>query len=84
MFKSAATGSRKRYTDAAAAPNVRVALLSSSNVPLRQLVQARGAVGGALASRMITIQIPKDQPHGVLAFVPAGFASSRAAMEHLR
>jgi hypothetical protein len=45
---------------------------------------AAGAIEGALASRMITIQIPKSRSYGVLDTVPAGFPNARAAMEFLR
>ncbi|GEO18063.1 DUF927 domain-containing protein [Microvirga aerophila] len=84
VFKIASTGGRKRLTDAKPVPNLRLALLSTSNVPLRRLVKAKGAVLGALASRMITIRIGKDRPYGILDRVPDSFADARQAMQHLR
>jgi hypothetical protein len=84
VFKLASTGSRKRYTDKSAGANVRLATLSTSNVPLSELVTAHNAVMGALHSRMCTIRVPKGNPHGVLTSVLKGFPNSRKAMEALR
>lgn len=84
IFKIATKGGKKRFTDTTATPNVNVALLSTSNVPLRELVKVDACVGDALSSRMITIQISKDAPHGVLTLVPEGFSNAREAMERLR
>jgi hypothetical protein len=84
IFQTAAKGGRKRLTDTVAVPNFNVGLLSTSNIPMREVVHERGALGGALGSRMVTIQIPKENPFGVLAFLPEGIPSSRKAIEHLR
>lgn len=84
VFKLAATGGRKRYTDKSAMPEVRLAVFSTSNRRLRDIVQTTTAVRGALASRLITISIPKDHPHGVLTSVPAGCQNAREAIERLR
>jgi hypothetical protein len=84
VFKIASTGGRKRYTDAADVPNVRLAMLSTSNVALEEPVQAGNAVSGALQSRMITLQISDTRAHGVLAALPEGYSESREAIEHLR
>ena len=84
VFKIAATGGGRRYTDAADVPNVRLAMLSTSNVALGELVQAGNAVSGALQSRMITLQISDTRAHGVLAALPEGYSDSREAIEHLR
>ena len=84
VFKLAARGGRKRYADKAPVPNVRHATLSSSNVPLAELVPGPDAVRAARQSRMITIQIPKDHAYGVLHSVPEGFANCGTAMDRLR
>lgn len=92
VFKLATSGGRKRYTDQKDVPNVRLALLSSSNLPLKDIVRVQGTVGGALATRMVTIQIDKDRPFGTLDFLPKGrpegypkgFGDSQAAMQYLR
>lgn len=83
-FKGATTGGRKRLTDTAAAPNVRVATLSTSNVPQRDLLKAHPAIVDAVASRILTVAIPKEHKLGVFRTVPAGFVNARAAAEHLR
>ncbi|TXN73693.1 DUF927 domain-containing protein [Methylobacterium sp. WL6] len=83
-FKGATTGGRKRLTDVAAAPNVRVATLSTSNVPQRDLLKAPSAIVDAVASRILTVAIPKEHELGVFRTVPAGFVNARAAAEHLR
>ncbi len=83
-FQLAAKGGRKRLTDTAAVPNVNVSALSSSNEPLVKIVGDEGVVGAALGSRIVSITIPEDSPHGVLSFLPAGYRSSREAMESLR
>ncbi len=84
VFKMASTGGRKRFTDTKPVPNLRLALLSTSNVPLRRLAKAKGAVQGALTSRMLTIRVHKDRPHGVLDRVPDGFSNAREAVQHQR
>ncbi|MCP2080864.1 UNVERIFIED_ORG: hypothetical protein J2W74_002050 [Methylorubrum zatmanii] len=83
-FKGAANGGRKRLTDRAAVPNVRVATLSTSNVPQRDLLKAPAAIVDAVASRILTVAIPKEHKLGVFRTVPAGFGNARAAAEHLR
>lgn len=83
-FKGATNGSRKRLTDTTAAPNVRVATLSTSNVPQRDLLKAPAAIVDAVASRILTVAIPKEHKLGIFRTVPGGFVSARAAAEHLR
>ncbi|GAB6843693.1 hypothetical protein JCM2811A_26950 [Methylorubrum rhodinum] len=83
-FKGATNGSRKRLTDTVVAPNVRVATLSTSNVPRRDLVKGDKTVLDALNSRIVTISIPEDHKLGVFQFVPRDFADAQAAAEHLR
>lgn len=83
VFKAAKTGSRKRFTDTSDAPNVRLALMSTSNTPLRKHLPP-SAVSNAMQTRMATIEIARDNPLGVFRAVPEGFASSRAAIDELR
>ena len=84
VFKLATRGGKQRYTDQTRVPKVRHATLSSSNVPLRELMSGPDAVRAAQQSRMITIQIPKNNAYGVLVSVPEGFADCRTALEGLR
>jgi hypothetical protein len=58
--------------------------LSTSNLPLAELLKTRGAVGGAIESRMLSINIGPDRPYGALDSVPGGVGSSRKAIETLR
>jgi hypothetical protein len=51
---------------------------------LRKLVPAKAAVQGALASRMITIRIRKDEPYGVLTSLPKGCSTSQRSIEAVR
>lgn len=83
-FKGATTGGRKRLTDTVTASNVRVATLSTSNVPQRDLLKAAQSIVDAVASRIFTIAIPKEHKLGIFQTVPAGFVNAREAAEHLR
>lgn len=83
-FKGATTGSRKRLTDLGPTSNVRLAMLSTSNVPQRDLVRGHAAEVDAVASRIVTIAVPKGHPHGVFGSVPVGYADAREAAEALR
>lgn len=82
-FKGATNGSRKRLTDTETAPNVRVATLTTSNVPQRDLLKGPAEVVKAFASRIVTIAIPKEHKLGVFRSVPKGFPTARDAAEHL-
>ncbi|TXM94966.1 DUF927 domain-containing protein [Methylobacterium sp. WL116] len=83
-FKASTTGGRKRLTDTEAITHVRVATLSTSNVPQRDLLKAHVAIMDAFTSRILTIAIPKEHKLGVFRTVPNGFADAREAAEHLR
>ncbi|MER9504708.1 DUF927 domain-containing protein [Mesorhizobium sp. M0579] len=84
IYKTSSKGGRKRWTDREKLPNVGLALLSTSNDPLTNFVKASAVKKAGAQSRMATVTIDKNQPLGVLKFMPEGFKSSRAAMKHLR
>ena len=60
------------------------AVFSTTNTPLRDLIEGSEDVRGALHSRLVTLQVSADQPFGVLASIPAGCATSREVIERLR
>jgi hypothetical protein len=84
VFKLAATGEKRRFGDEGALDQTRLAVLSTANTPIRDLVEGSEDVRGALQSRIVTLQIRDDRPYGVLASIPAGCATSRRAIEWLR
>ena len=57
--------------------------ISTSNDPLASYLQGTQASRDAISARMITIEIPKDRPHGVLKVLPKGFASSGEAIDRI-
>lgn len=81
VFKVAATGSRRRLGDAAQGEHTRLAMLSTTNTALAELVNGSTQVRSALQSRRITIRIAPGAPHGGFAFLPPGYESARAASE---
>lgn len=84
VFKGATTGVRRRMTDSGQAEHARLVLFSTTNTCLADLLGGNDNVRDAARSRMISVQLPVDAPHGVLASVPKGFAASREAIEALR
>lgn len=81
-FRFASTGTRKRLTDPVMTADVRMALLSTSNEALSQLVKASKAVVEAVSSRMVTINV--DKSNGVLDTVPDGYEDAGEAATALR
>jgi len=81
VFKVAATGSRRRLGDAAQGEHTRLAMLSTTNTALADLVNGSVQVRSALQSRRITIRIAPGAPHGGFAFLPPGYESARTASE---
>ncbi|MFF9550337.1 DUF927 domain-containing protein [Methylobacterium fujisawaense] len=84
VFKVATTAGRRRMGDALVAEHARLSLLSTTNTALSDLIEGSADVRHAAQSRMITIRIEADAPHGVFARVPRGFANARAASEAMR
>lgn len=67
VFKLAGTGEKRRFGDEGVLDQTRLAMLSTTNTPIRDLVEGSEDVRGALHSRIVTLQIRKDRPYGVLA-----------------
>ena len=82
VFKLATTGGKRRKGDAVNAEHARVALLSTTNTALADLLDDTSDVRDAAQSRMITIRLSADRP--LFNTVPDGFATARAASESLR
>ncbi|ESX14451.1 hypothetical protein X768_01630 [Mesorhizobium sp. LSJC265A00] len=81
VFKVAKKGGKKRYTDTTIAPNVNVSLFSTSNMPILELLKLKDLSGGAITTRMITIQIAKGK--GLLDSLPDGFKDMTEAINKL-
>ncbi|MER9523742.1 DUF927 domain-containing protein [Mesorhizobium sp. LNJC394B00] len=84
IFSMSSKGMRRRFIDVTETPLVHVAVLSTSNTPLRDLVEVPGNTRDALMSRMPTIQVDDRHEYGVFKFLPKGFATSREAADAIR
>lgn len=84
VFGLTNSGARQRMGDPPAKPHAQLAVLSTSNRPLSDLVEGSSAERGAMHERMITIPISKARPNGVLDHVPPGYAGAAQAIEDLR
>lgn len=84
VFRMAATEGRRRMGDTGATPNIRVALLSTSNEPLRRLVQTSGPVADAIASRMVSVAVEKRGGLGVFDSIPEEYANVGETARALR
>ena len=80
-FKVATTGSRRRLGDAVQGEHARLAMLSTTNTPLADLVDGGEGERNAVRSRRITFRIAPDAACGIFATLPSGFENSRAASE---
>jgi len=83
VFKVASTGVKRRMGDAVVSEHAHVALLSTTNVALADLIEDKPEVKQAVQSRMITFRIPEGAPHGAFARLPHGYDNARAASEAL-
>ncbi len=84
LFSLEATGSRARMNDPLPVQNSRLATLSSSNVPLADILKCKVEDKKAAASRLLTILLGTTRPHGIFDRIPDGFASAEAAAVALR
>jgi hypothetical protein len=84
IFKLAGTRQKRRFGDDAASEHVSLALLSTTNSPLLELVSGSPEVKGALQSRMLTVRADGGRPYGVFDSIPDGCGSARDAIERLR
>ena len=78
IFKLADTSSRRRFGEPAVKP-LRQAVLSTSNMEIRELSAMTNSVKDAMLSRILSLAC--DRPHGIFDNIPAGFATARAAVE---
>lgn len=84
VFKNSASRGKRRMGDPSAPESARLAILSTTNTPLNQLIKGEGARIRAMHSRLITITLEPDRPYGVLDTVPTGCKSAAAAIESLQ
>lgn len=84
VFKGATTGSKRRMGDPIQGEHARVALLSTTNTALADLLEDTTDVRDAAQSRMITIRLGGDTPHGLFTRLPPGHATARVATEAMR
>ncbi|MHC2018955.1 DUF927 domain-containing protein [Methylobacterium sp. CM6247] len=84
VFGLTNTGQRQRSGDQLTKPHAHLAVLSTSNRRLSELIEGSEAERGALTERMVTILIAPERPYGVLDHVPSGYSDSAAAVEALR
>jgi hypothetical protein len=82
VFMLASTEEKRRFGDTGPRNHIRLATLSTTNLPLAELVNASQAVAGALAQRMITVRVVGE--HGVLDTIPNGLSSARSTIESIR
>ena len=80
-FKLAATGSKRRFGDQGPGQHARLAMLSTTNTALADLLDGNDEARAAVRSRRITLRIASDAPHGVFANLPGTFTSARTASE---
>lgn len=84
IFKLAGSGHKRRMGDPSYTDQTRLALLSTTNVPLGMLIDGVTDVRGALQSRMITIPIGPDRSFELLSHLPCHYPSQRSAAEAMR
>lgn len=84
VFRLAGSGKKRRYGDTGPSEQINLATLSTSNTRLAELVSANSAVMGALQSRMITLVVGADRPHGVLSSLPPGFDEAEKVIVAMR
>jgi hypothetical protein len=84
VFKLATTGGKRRMGDVGQSEHAHLALLSTTNTALADLLDGSAEVRDAAQSRMITIRIASGDSHGVFARVPANYTTAREACEAMR
>ena len=80
IFKLTQTSSRERLGEVSS-EHSKVAVLSSSNSALMELVGGRTHADAAVRSRVLTLRA--DRAYGIFDTVPEGFVSAREAVEAL-
>lgn len=84
VFSLASSGSRQRLGDALSKPHAQLAVLSTSNRRLSELLVGSAAERSAVEERMITIPISGTRPNGVLDTIPPRFNCASETVEALR
>ncbi|TXM66627.1 DUF927 domain-containing protein [Methylobacterium sp. WL12] len=84
IFGMTSSGMRQRYGDPVSGPQSQLAVISTSNRPLRDLIEGAPAEREALHQRMITIPVAATRAHGIFDFIPSGYESAAQAAEALR
>jgi len=83
VFKFASTGVKRRMGDPVRGEHAHLALLSTTNTALADLVEDKPEVKQAVQSRMISLCIPKNAPHGAFTSLPNGYSTGQSANEAL-
>ncbi|MCJ2071261.1 DUF927 domain-containing protein [Methylobacterium sp. J-030] len=84
IFTLSSDRGKRRMGDPDTAVMANVAVLSTSNIPLRDLVGGHTDKIEALRSRVITITLAPDRPNGIFDTVPKGHPTSGAAAKALQ
>lgn len=84
IFSMTSSGVRQRLGDPIGTPHAQLAVISTSNRPLRDLIVGLPDERAALHQRMITIPVASTRAHGIFDFVPTGYRGSAQAAEALR
>lgn len=84
IFTLSADRGKRRMGDPDVAVTANVAVLSTSNIPIRNLVGGHADKIEALRSRVITITLASDRPNGVFDTVPKGHSTAGAAAKAIR
>lgn len=80
-FKLAATGGKRRFGDPAQVEQVRLAMLSTTNTALADLVEGSPNERDAIRSRRITLRVARDESNGIFASVPDAYENALEASE---
>jgi hypothetical protein len=88
VFKGSQSQGKKRLTDTAGSPDVRIPVLSTSNTPLHQVLrQANEQTRDAAMQRMMSLRVSRlPSNDGVMAFqtLPQGHEKAAEAVRDLR
>lgn len=84
IFSLTSSGARQRFGAPSTGLHAQLAVISTSNRSLSDLIEGSPAEREALHQRMITIPVASTRAHGIFNFVPAGHESSAGAAEALR
>ena len=78
LFKLAQTGERETIQLPGTRAHTRLAVLSTSNTPLDELISGDGHAKNAALSRVLTVRA--DRPYGIFDHVPVGFQDAEEAV----